>query len=95
MAKSGQGDEGFNFIIGLIVGVIVSAPVAAWLSPRSGVEMRQGIVQRGLIVRRRVGKTIRKPLEAAQDQIASLRGDSVEAALEEGKAIAAQQRPGG
>jgi len=78
MSQSEQGEETFNFIAGLILGVILSAPVAAWLSPRSGPEVRQSIVQRGRIVRRRVGQTIRKPLELAQDQITQLRGDSVQ-----------------
>ncbi|MBI5960692.1 MAG: hypothetical protein HY866_18280 [Chloroflexi bacterium] len=91
MPKSEQGDETFNFVAGLILGFIMSAPIAAWLSPHSGPEVRHSIVQRGRIVRRRVEQTIRKPLELAQDQITQLRGDSVQDALDEGKAIAAQQ----
>jgi gas vesicle protein len=86
-----RGAEAFSFIGGLILGFIVSAPVAAWLSPRSGEETRHEITQRGLIIRRRVGQTIRRPLEQVQEQ---LRGDSVQEALEEGKAIAARLQAG-
>ena len=86
MAKSSSG-EAFSFVSGLVFGLIVSAPVAAWLSPRSGEEMRQSITQRGMIIRRRVGDTIRRPIQQVQDQ---LKGDSLQDALEEGKTIAAR-----
>jgi gas vesicle protein len=89
MAKSDG--ETFSFFSGLIVGLVVSAPVAAWLSPRSGEEARHGIVQRGMIVRRRVGATIRKPIQQVQDQ---LKGDSLQEALDEGKTIAARLQSG-
>jgi gas vesicle protein len=89
MAKS-EG-ETFSFISGLIVGLVVSAPVAAWLSPRSGEEARQNLVQRGMIIRRRVGETIRKPIQQVQDQ---LKGDSLQEALEEGKTIASRFQSG-
>jgi gas vesicle protein len=94
MAQRAHRDEGeaFSFFAGLIVGFIVSAPLAAWLSPRSGSETRRSIVQRGTVVRRRVGETLRKPVEQVQEQFEQLKGDSVEEALEEGKAIAAQKR---
>jgi gas vesicle protein len=86
MAKSNN-DETFSFVTGLIFGLVISAPVAAWLSPRSGEEMRQSITQRGVIIRRRVGDTIRRPVQQVQDQ---LKGDSLQEALEEGKTIAAR-----
>jgi gas vesicle protein len=85
MAKS-EG-ETFSFFSGLVVGLVVSAPIAAWLSPRSGEEARHNIVQRGMIIRRRVGETIRKPIQQVQDQ---LKGDSLQEALDEGKSIAAR-----
>ena len=90
MAKSNSG-ETFSFMSGLVFGLIVSAPVAAWLSPRSGEEARHGIVQRGMIIRRRVGETIRKPIQQVQDQ---LKGDSLQEALDEGKTIAARRQSG-
>ena len=89
--KSGGG-ESFSFITGLIAGFIISAPVAAWLSPRSGEETRQTITQQGIIIRRRVGQTIRQPVERVQSQLEQFKGDSVEDALEEGKSIAAQRK---
>ncbi len=85
MAKSDG--ETFSFISGLVLGLVVSAPMVAWLSPRSGEETRQSITQRGMIIRRRVSETIRKPIQQVQDQ---LKGDSVQEALEEGKTIAAR-----
>ncbi|MBN1563419.1 MAG: YtxH domain-containing protein [Anaerolineae bacterium] len=93
-------DESFSFITGLIAGFIISAPLAAWLSPRSGAETRQTITQQGTIIRRRVGETIRQPVERVQAQVShvqaqleQLKGDSVDDALAEGKAIAARQHP--
>jgi len=84
--------EAFSFVTGLIVGLVVSAPVVAWMSPRSGGELRRGIVQRGVILRRRVGESLRKPLEQVQDQLEQLKGESIQAALEEGRALAARKR---
>ena len=89
MAKSDG--ETFSFIGGLVLGLVVSAPIVAWLSPRSGEETRQSITQRGMIIRRRVSETIRKPIQQVQDQ---LKGDSLQEALEEGKTIAARLQSG-
>ncbi len=89
-----RGGETVEFVAGLIVGFIISAPLVAWLSPRSGEETRQTLVQRGLIIRHRVGETVRKPLEQVQQQFGQLKGVSVDEALEEGKMIAAQHRAG-
>jgi gas vesicle protein len=86
MAKSSNG-ETFSFVSGLVFGLMVSAPIAAWLSPRSGEETRQSITQRGMIIRRRVGETIRRPIQQVQDQF---KGDSLQEALDEGKSIAAR-----
>lgn len=88
--RSGEGI--MSFVGGLMVGFIVSAPVVAWLAPRSGPETREAITQQGVIIRRKVVETLRKPVEQVQEQLDQLRGDSVESALAEGKAIAAQQR---
>jgi gas vesicle protein len=116
-----------SYISGLILGLLVSAPIAAWLSPHSGQETRQEIRQQGFIIRRKVGQTVRKPIEAVQegaeqigaqvgqipakvgrqvdqiqdkvgqqidqiqDKVGQIKGESVEDALAEGKAIAAQR----
>ncbi len=88
MPNKRDGGEAASFMSGLILGFVVSAPIAAWLSPRSGADLRQGITQRGLIIRR----TLRKPVEQVQEQLGHLRGDSVEDALHEGRAIAAQRQ---
>jgi gas vesicle protein len=86
------GSETFSFIGGLILGFIISAPVAAWLSPRSGEETRSEIRQRGVVIRRRAEETLRKPLEQVQERVEQLKGEAIEDAMQEGKSIAAAQQ---
>lgn len=90
--RSGSEGETLSFITGLMVGFLVSAPLAAWLSPHSGPEIRHTIVQRGLIVRRQVEQTLRKPIARVQEQLEQFKSDSVATALDEGKSIAAQRQ---
>jgi gas vesicle protein len=92
-----QGGEASSFIGGLILGFIISAPVAAWMSPRSGSETRSEIRQQGIIIRRKTQRVVRKPIETIQEQIeqlqakaGQLKGESVEDALREGRSIAAR-----
>ncbi len=85
-------DEAVSFIGGLIVGFMVSVPLIAWLSPRSAVEMRQQLTQRGIVIRRQVTQTLRKPVEQVQEQLAHLKGSAVEEALEEGRTLAARRQ---
>lgn len=89
MAKTNDNGGGtMSFVGGLILGFIISTPVVAWLSPRSGEENREAITQQGLVIRRKVADTLRKPVEQVQEQIDQLKGDSVDDALAEGRAIA-------
>lgn len=88
MAKRNDGGGTMSFVGGLILGFIVSTPLVAWLSPRSGEETREAITQQGLVIRRKVADTLRKPVEQVQEQLDQLRGDSVDDALAEGRAIA-------
>ncbi len=85
-------DEALSFIGGLIVGFMVSVPLVAWLAPRSAVEMRQQLTQRGVVIRRQVVQTLRKPVEQVQEQLAQLKGSAVEEALKEGKTLAAERQ---
>ncbi len=85
-------DEALSFIGGLIVGFMVSVPLVAWLAPRSAVEMRQALTQRGVVIRRQVAQTLRKPVVQVQEQLAQLKGSAVEEALEEGRTLAAQRQ---
>ena len=85
-------EEALSFIGGLIVGFMVSVPLVAWLAPRSAVEMRESLTQRGVVIRRQIAQTLRKPVEQVQGQLTHLKGSAVEEALEEGKALAAQRR---
>ena len=89
MADNNSGT--FSFVSGLILGFIVSTPVVAWLAPRSGQETREVITQRGVVIRRKVVDTLRKPVEQVQGQLEQIKGDSVDDALAEGKALAAQR----
>ncbi len=95
--RRSQRDETSTFLAGMIMGLIISAPVAAWLSPRSGSETRSEIRQRGVIIRRKTGQAVRRPIEQIQEQISQLqakagqiKGESVEDALREGRSIAAR-----
>lgn len=95
--KSDQGGEMLNFIGGLLFGFIISAPIVAWLSPRSGSETRREIRQQGIIIRRKAQQAVRKPIEQVQEQIeqlqakaGQLKGESIEEALQEGRSIAAR-----
>src|SRR5512145_1161333 len=97
--------ELFTFIKSLVGGLIASIPIIVWLAPRSGRQMRQGIRQQGYLIRRKAGSTVGQvgdqigqiqnkvgqQIEQAQQKV---RGDSIEDAIEEGKAIAAQRRTG-
>ncbi|MBN1680848.1 MAG: YtxH domain-containing protein [Anaerolineae bacterium] len=94
MARDSGGGETFSFITGLIMGFIVSAPVAAWLSPRSGQETRETIRQQGVVIRRRAADVILKPVAQVQDAVVGRRTESVAESLDEGRAIAARKRLG-
>jgi|GEM_PF-1087442 gas vesicle protein len=59
MARDNDGDTR-TFIGGLLLGLLLSAPIAAWFSPYSGHSLRQEIRQRGQIVVRRAGQTAQK-----------------------------------
>jgi hypothetical protein len=96
--------ETLSYVTGLIFGFILSAPVAAWLSPRSGEQTRREIRQRGYIIRRRVGQAVQQvgqlpaqvgqQIGQVQEKVGLGRGESIEDALAEGKAIAAKKRSG-
>jgi gas vesicle protein len=95
MNQSNSDGGARNFITGLIVGFFVSLPVAAWLSPRSGPEARDAIRQQGRIVRRQAAEVIRKPVEGLQEKVEQIKGESVDDALAEGKALARQRQEEG
>jgi len=56
MARRDEGDTR-DFLAGLLLGLLISAPVAAWLSPYSGHTLRKEIRQRGQVIVRRAGQT--------------------------------------
>ena len=87
-------DETFHLSCGMIMEAIISAPVAAWLSPewqRTRSEIRQRGVTSG--ARR---QAVRRPIEQIRNRSASSRRKPadqsrvVEDALREGRSIAAR-----
>ncbi|MGQ9848976.1 MAG: hypothetical protein ACUVSU_02890 [Aggregatilineaceae bacterium] len=91
MAGQERAEGTLEFVAGLIVGLAISIPAVAWLAPRGTGRLREMVVQRGLLVRRRVGDAVRRPLEQVQQQLESIKGESLEEALAEGRAIAARR----
>ena len=97
MSKRSSG-EGSSFVGGIILGLIVGAPIAAWLSPRSGRETRLKIRQGGTQIAAKAGEIARTPVELAeqvQEKVGQLqdkvKGESIDDALAEGKSIAAER----
>lgn len=97
--KKQREDTTLSLIKGLLLGLTVSAPIAAWLSPRSGKETRRRIFRGGeAIVQKtgdafgQIGSGVKQLPDQIQQKVGQIRGESVEDALEEGKAIAAQRR---
>lgn len=108
MARRDEGDA-HDFLAGLLLGLVISAPLAAWLSPHSGHTLRKEIRQRGQLIVRRAGQTAQQvgqlPAKLGEGvgqisgQVEQIQGrvrgrDSIDEALEEGRTIAAQRRSG-
>jgi len=91
MAGQERAEGTLEFVAGLIVGLAISIPAVAWLAPRGTSHLREAVVQRGLIIRRGVGQAVRRPLAQVEQQLERVRGESVEDALAEGRAIAARR----
>jgi gas vesicle protein len=77
--RSGEDGLVLSFIGGLLAGALVSAPIAAWLSPRRGAETRDEIRQRGVIIRRKAGSAVRKPIDQIGDTVEQIQGTVSEA----------------
>lgn len=104
MGKRQDDADARSFLGGLLLGLLISAPVAAWLSPYSGHRLRQEIRQRGELIVHRAGETVQQvgqiPARVSDEvgeQVSQLqdkvRGrDSLDEALKEGRTIAAQRR---
>lgn len=81
-----------TFIKSLVGGLIASIPIVMWMAPRSGRQMRQGIRQQGLLIRRKAGDAVGQVGDQIEQVQQKVRGDSIKDAIEEGKAIAQQRR---
>jgi len=104
MGKRQDDADARSFLGGLLLGLLISAPVAAWLSPYSGHRLRQEIRQRGELIVHRAGETVQqvgqipaRVSDEVSEQVGQLqdkvRGrDSLDEALKEGRTIAAQRR---
>lgn len=87
MAKDKQHNTG-AVINGLMLGLLVSAPIVAWLSPKSGPERRETLL-------RSVSNIARKPLAQVQQQVDRIKGESLTDALDEGRSLAARRASNG
>ena len=78
-----SGDDGLvlSFRGGLIAGALAWAPVAAGVSPRRGAATRDEIRQRGVLIRRKAGSAVRKPIDQIGDTVGQIQ-DSVSGAVD-------------
>lgn len=57
------------FLLGLISGVVVGTAVASLFVPRSGLETREQVTERGIELKHRAEETVRKAQEVANETV--------------------------
>lgn len=57
------------FLLGLISGVVVGTAVASLFVPRSGLETREQVTERGIELKNRAEDTVRKAQEVANETV--------------------------
>jgi gas vesicle protein len=62
----------FAFFIGLVVGAIVGGATAALMVPRSGPEVRDQIVERGLVLKSRAEDAVERAQQVATETVAKV-----------------------
>ncbi|NDJ75708.1 MAG: YtxH domain-containing protein [Chloroflexi bacterium] len=82
-----QKRESRSYNRGFVMGLLISAPLAVWFAPRSGEETRQSLLRPWTLLQGQAGR-----LQQQAGRLGKLRGESVEDAIAEGKAIAAQRQ---
>ena len=95
---SDNGDGAISFFAGFLFGGIIGAGVALLLAPQAGEETREQIRSQGIELKGRAGEAASlaqeraAELEARGKVVLAERKTQVEAALEEGKAVAAKTK---
>lgn len=87
-----------GFVPGFILGGLVGAAAALLLTPRSGEEARESLMDRGIVLKEKAGEVATKAMEEADELMA--RGKTViedqrvrfREAVEEGKEAAAERK---
>jgi gas vesicle protein len=67
-----QQDGDLAFFVGLIAGAVVGGVAAALLAPRSGLETREQIVDRGLELKSRADDVVDRAQRVASDTVAKV-----------------------
>jgi gas vesicle protein len=67
-----QQDGDLAFFIGLVAGAVVGGVAAALLAPRSGLETREQIVDRGLELKSRADDVVDRAQRVASDTVAKV-----------------------
>jgi gas vesicle protein len=67
-----QQDGDLAFFVGLVAGAIVGGVAAALLAPRSGLETREQIVDRGLELKSRADDVVDRAQRVASDTVAKV-----------------------
>lgn len=65
-------NNGWSFVLGLICGVIAGAAGAALFVPRSGIETREQVTDRGIELKLRAEDTVKKAQDVANETVAKV-----------------------
>jgi gas vesicle protein len=64
------------FLAGLVLGAIAGGAVAALLTPRSGPEIREQVVERGLELKNRAEDAVQRAQQVASDAVAKVQASA-------------------
>lgn len=65
-------NNGWSFVLGLLCGVIAGAAGAALFVPRSGIETREQVTDRGIELKLRAEDTVKKAQDVANETVAKV-----------------------
>lgn len=65
-------DHTFAFLLGIICGAVVGTAVASLFVPRSGLESREQVSERGIELQQRAEDTVRKAQDVANQTVAKV-----------------------
>jgi gas vesicle protein len=75
MAMSDQNDD-LLFFAGLVLGAIAGGAVAALLTPQSGPEIREQVVERGLELKNRADDAVQRAQQVATEAVAKVQASA-------------------